>query len=126
MIVGSSWNYAKNFFDFARQFIRSAASDDFGAAFSKLDQTSRRWSRDEFVRLLAAREAGRLTSPDGHARSASPTITTIQGNDVFEVSHRLPIDGRWSDTAVSFRFVRARGDYFRVELLGVSAVSREA
>jgi len=122
MVVASPWNYASNFFEFAKQFIRAISVEDFGTAFSRLDQSDRKWSRNEFLRLLRDHESGRVTSPDGHARSASPQISAVEAGNVFEVSHRLPIDGSWSDTVLCFRFVRGKGEYFKVHLLGLAKV----
>jgi hypothetical protein len=122
MIAASTWNYANNFFDFAKQFIRALSVGDFGAALSRLDQSRHRWTRNELETLLRRHEAGTVTSPDGHARSAEPTLIQTASNDLFEVLHRLPIDGRWSNTAVRLRFTRAKGDYFRAELVGLEAL----
>jgi hypothetical protein len=121
VIVGSSWNYAKNFFEFARKFILALSNDDFGAALARLDRSKRRWTGQELLAAIRQRESGKITSPLGHERSASPQLTTPVPNEVFEVCHRLPVDGRWSETVVRFRFERARGEYFHVELLGFEA-----
>ena len=125
MIVASPWNYASNFFEFAKKFIHAVSAGDFGTAFSGLDQSCHKWSRDEFLKLLRDHESGQVTSPHGHARSASPQILTVEPNDVFEVSHRLPIDGSWSTTVVCFRFVRGKGEYFKVHLLGIAKADAE-
>jgi hypothetical protein len=119
MIPASPWNYATNFFNFARGLVRALSEGDFGAAFSGLDQSGQKWSRDQFQALLRRHEMGSVTSPDGHPRSAAPILIPTKSNDVFEVLHRLAIDGKWADTAVHLRFSRAKGEYFKVELLGL-------
>ena len=125
MVVASPWSYSKNFFEFAKSLIRSVSQDDFGTAFAHLDHSRTPWSRTRFVSALREREGGAVTSPDEQRRSAEPTLLHSASNDVFDVLHRLPIDERWSDTAIHLRFTRGKGDYFHVELLGFVDASRQ-
>ena len=119
MIVASPWCYEDHFIECVRDFIQAVADENYGAALGRLDTRERRWSRAEFVGLLRAHVSGAVTTPYGHRRSAEPTCIAEDGRDVFDVVHRLPVDGRWSDVAVRFRFVQGKGEYFHVLLIGI-------
>lgn len=117
MIGGTRWSHQRAFGDFVRTFIDCLVDNDLGGALAHLDQSERRWTKSELERALARATAGRL-SPRPPRRSAAPGFTVVREGDVFELVHRLPVDGRWSSATVSFRFTRGRGEYFHVHLLG--------
>lgn len=125
-IVGTAYNLPKAFIAFAREFIAALAREDFGRAVGRLDagDEGRRWSKADVVAALARLARGRVTSPEGHTRSARPTCTSIEADRVFEVVHRLPIDGKWSDVVAVFRFSRTRGEYFRAQLVELRHLCR--
>ena len=117
MIVGTRWSYERAFGEFARTFIDCLVNDDVRGALSHLDQSERKWTKSQIERALSSVTAGRL-SPRPTTRSAAPRFTVEREGEIFELVHRLPVDGRWSDAKVLFRFSRGRGDYFHVNLLG--------
>lgn len=121
MIVGTSYSPAKAFVAFATEFIRNVASSDFGKATSGLDAADdgHRWTKRELVAALQRVTPDGISPPDGLARSAEPQLEEKTPGEVFEVSHRLPSNGKWTDAVVTFRFERQRGEYFRVLLVGV-------
>lgn len=120
VIYGTSYSPQKAFVDFACRFLEHLANGDVGAALDGLDanEDGSRWSKPSFVAALnAAIGSGKLTSPSGHARSALPFLQTIDDGRSYELSHRLPVDGRWSDAVVVFGFVKRKGETFSVRLL---------
>jgi hypothetical protein len=120
MIVGTEYSPGKAFINFARDFIRAVAQGDFGTALAGLDtgDDGHRWSKADIVRQLSQVVSGHLSVPEGIVRSAEPTLAELVPGEVFALRHRLPVDGKWSNGAVSFRFERKRGEYFRVVLVG--------
>ena len=128
MIVGTSYSPGKAFITFAKDFIREVSLGHFGAAIAGLDvdDEGHRWSKQEL--LASIRNAGleSLSSPDGIAASAEPKLDEKVAGDVFELTHRLPQDGKWTEAQVTFRFERRKGDYFRVLLLSIEQAVQQA
>ena len=120
MIVGTPYSPAKAFIAFAKDFIGSIAGGDFGKATSGLDADDggHRWTKSEIVSALRRVAPKGVSPPDDIARSAEPQLEEIAPADVFELSHRLPSNGKWTDARVTFRFERKHGEYFRVLLVG--------
>ena len=124
VIYGTSYSPQKAFVDFAREFLEHVASGDVSAALAGLDanEDGSRWSKPQLAEALnAAVGSGTVTTPSGHARSAVPLLETIDDRQTYELSHRLPVDGRWSDAVVVFRFKRRTGQTFSVRLERIAA-----
>lgn len=120
MIPGTSYSPSKAFISFAREFFERVAAGNYGAALGKLDSTAKRWTKSQLLALIntASGNLG-LSSCQGITQSASPTMIE-ESDDVYVLTHRLPIAGKWASAKAVFRFSRKAGtEYFHVELQNI-------
>ncbi|HXA19752.1 MAG TPA: hypothetical protein VN380_22405 [Thermoanaerobaculia bacterium] len=121
MIGGTPWSPAIAFVRFARDFIRHVASGDFAGALQPLDASDpgMRWSKARLTREMqqSIDPSSVITSPDGLLDSARASLTELSPGQLFELEHRLPLDGKWSQVAAVFRFSKAKGG-FKTALVG--------
>lgn len=119
MIVGTSYSPSKALIDFSYHFFEALSEGDYAAAIGKLDLREGKWSKDLLeLELSKVIEKNRICSPSGIMKSASPEL--IQDNNVYELTHRIPISGKWSKHSVIFKFVqKPNSGYFYVSIKAI-------
>lgn len=120
MISGTSYSPSKAFIRFARKFFDRLALGDYGGALAKLDASATRWKKQELqAQIVRATGGSSLSSCDGIIQSAHPQIEEIS-KGVYDLRHRLPVNGKWVTAKAVFRFSQKPGtEYFHVELQAI-------
>lgn len=113
MIPETSYSPAKAFISFAREFSEALAQEDFQAALSGLDLSSKRWSPEDLVaQLNVVIDSERICSAAGFSQSASPELEQTESG--FILRHRLPAESKREKAKEVFEFTQEPGaDYFR-------------
>jgi hypothetical protein len=119
MIYGTRYSPGKAFIEFARDFFEAIARSDFQSALGQLDARERRWSKKALMAELQ-RVIGKnsLCSAVDFAQSANPELIALE-NGSYQLVHRLPVAGKWSNAVARFEFVaKSHGNQFSVFLIG--------
>lgn len=91
------------------------ADHEYGIVLKRLDQTGRKWSKDELVTTVQAVTGSWVGPWQEIKRSATPEVTRAEDRD-YVLKHRLPVDGKWHGSKIVLRFRWKQGAYYHVEL----------
>ncbi len=120
MITGTPYSNGKAFINFAQKFIDALSNNNYGEALSKLDMTEKKWKKTDLQKIIKIKFGNStINSINEMKKSASPILTKID-SDTFDLSYKLPVNKKWSEHSIIFQFKRSKGEYFKVQLIGIN------